>query len=81
MVALQPDIPEVYQDLREVFSKTQAPCLPPHLPWDCAIDLLEDSALSRTRVYPLLVAEAKAMEEYIQQAFQQGFVHSSISSA
>jgi hypothetical protein len=71
VVALEPDNPEVYQDLWEVFSKTQATCLPPYCLWDCTIDLLECSAP------PLLVAEIEAMEEYIQEALQQGFDHSS----
>ncbi|XP_038823990.1 ankyrin repeat and SOCS box protein 2-like [Salvelinus namaycush] len=38
VVALQPNIPEVYQDLREVLSKTTATGLPLHRRWDCAIN-------------------------------------------
>ncbi|KAL0180320.1 hypothetical protein M9458_025762, partial [Cirrhinus mrigala] len=34
------NIPSCYNDLSEVFSKTKATRLPPHRPWDCAIDLL-----------------------------------------
>ncbi|KAG1924807.1 hypothetical protein F2P79_025921 [Pimephales promelas] len=33
------NVPEEYQDLREVFSKSRAASLPPHRPYDCAIDL------------------------------------------
>ncbi|KAK3517642.1 hypothetical protein QTP70_013768 [Hemibagrus guttatus] len=33
-------IPSCYQELQEVFSKTKATQLPPHRPWDCAINLL-----------------------------------------
>lgn len=67
LVALQPNIPEVYQDLREVFSKTRATCHPPHRPWDCAIDLRADATPPHRRIYPLSVAETQAMEDYIQE--------------
>ena len=33
------------------------------------------------RVYPLSLAETKAMEEYVQEALQQGFILPSTSSA
>ncbi|KAJ8361644.1 hypothetical protein SKAU_G00181690 [Synaphobranchus kaupii] len=33
-------LPPEYLDLREVFSKSRATSLPPHRPYDCAIDLL-----------------------------------------
>eukprot|EP00063_Salmo_salar_P030992 XP_014005827.1 PREDICTED: uncharacterized protein LOC106574453 [Salmo salar] len=62
--ALQVDLPEEYQCLHRVFSKTQATRLPPHCPWDCAIDLLSDAALPRGHVYPLSYAETEAMETY-----------------
>ena len=52
--APQVELPEEFQDLHRVFSKTQATFLPPHRPWDCAIDLLSDAALPRGHVYPLL---------------------------
>ncbi|KAK3564885.1 hypothetical protein QTP86_030827 [Hemibagrus guttatus] len=40
--------------------------LPPHQPWDCAIDLLPEN---------------KAMEEYISEALQRGFIRPSTSPA
>ena len=64
--APQVDLPEEHQDLQQVFSKTQAKCLPPHRPWDCAIDLLSDAALPRGQVYPLSYVETEAMEIYVQ---------------
>jgi hypothetical protein len=50
VVALQPNIPEVYQDLREVFPKTRITCLHPHHHWKCAIDLLAGSEPPRSSV-------------------------------
>ncbi|XDV19990.1 hypothetical protein PO909_025376 [Leuciscus waleckii] len=34
------NVPPEYLDLKEVFSKSRAASLPPHRPYDCAIDLL-----------------------------------------
>ncbi|XP_039505773.1 uncharacterized protein LOC120461633, partial [Pimephales promelas] len=34
------NVPAEYLDLKEVFSKSRAASLPPHRPYDCAIDLL-----------------------------------------
>uniref|UniRef100_A0A9J8D1R8 Reverse transcriptase/retrotransposon-derived protein RNase H-like domain-containing protein n=1 Tax=Cyprinus carpio carpio TaxID=630221 RepID=A0A9J8D1R8_CYPCA len=34
------NVPTEYQDLKEVFSKSRAASLPPHRPYDCAIELL-----------------------------------------
>ncbi|KAK3506869.1 hypothetical protein QTP70_030608 [Hemibagrus guttatus] len=55
--------------------------LPPHRPWDCAIDLLPGAKLPKGRVYPLSITENKAMEEYISEALQQGFIRLSTSPA
>ena len=47
-------IPDVYSDLSEVFSKLNATKLPPHCTYDCAIHLIEGATLPKSRVYPLL---------------------------
>ncbi|XP_053486038.1 uncharacterized protein LOC128610642 [Ictalurus furcatus] len=72
-------IPPEYHDLHEVFSKERASCLPPHRPYDCAIDLLPGASLPWGRVYPLSQAEQQAMEEYIQEALRQGYIRPSTS--
>ncbi|KAG1935783.1 retrotransposable element [Pimephales promelas] len=38
------NVPTEYRDLKEVFSKSRADSLPPHRPYDCAIDLLPAGA-------------------------------------
>ncbi|KAK3536205.1 hypothetical protein QTP86_000182 [Hemibagrus guttatus] len=68
------NLPGEYQDYQDVFSQMAATKLPPHRPWDCAIDLLPGAKLPKGRVYPLLIPETKAMEEYISEALQQGFI-------
>ncbi|KAK3511511.1 hypothetical protein QTP70_008990 [Hemibagrus guttatus] len=55
--------------------------LPPHRPWDCAIDLLPGAKLPKGRVYPLSLPENKTMEEYISVSLQQGFIRPSTSPA
>ncbi|KAK3561073.1 hypothetical protein QTP86_026364 [Hemibagrus guttatus] len=62
-------------------SQMAAMKLPPHRPWDCAIDLLPGAKLPEGRVYPLSIPENKAMEEYISKALQQGFIQPSTSPA
>uniref|UniRef100_A0A8C1X240 Gypsy retrotransposon integrase-like protein 1 n=1 Tax=Cyprinus carpio TaxID=7962 RepID=A0A8C1X240_CYPCA len=74
-------IPPEYRAFQDVFSKRLATKLPPHRPWDCAIDLLPGATLPKGRVYPLSIPEQKAMEEYVQEALAQGFIRPSTSPA
>ncbi|KAI2644628.1 Transposon Tf2-6 polyprotein [Labeo rohita] len=76
-----PEIPAEYMSFQDVFSKQVATLLPPHRPWDCAIDLLPGAQLPKGRVYPLSIPERQAMEEYIKEALQQGFIQPSTSPA
>ncbi|KAL0173711.1 hypothetical protein M9458_029679 [Cirrhinus mrigala] len=76
-----PAIPACYHDLLEVFSKIRATQLPPHRPWDCAIDLLPNAMPPKSKVYPLTIQESKAMEEYIEEAMSNGFIRPSTSPA
>ncbi len=59
----------------------QASKLPPHRLWDCAIDLLPGEPVPRGRIYPLSIPEQKAMEKFIEEALQQGYVRPSTSPA
>ncbi len=74
-----PSIRSDYQAFQHVFSKQAATHLPPHRPWDFAIDLLPGAKLPKGRVYPLSIPERKAMEEYIQEALQQKLIRPSTS--
>ncbi|KAL0163719.1 hypothetical protein M9458_039472, partial [Cirrhinus mrigala] len=55
--------------------------LPPHRPWDCAIDLLPDAKLPKGKVYPLSIPERQVMEAYIEEALKQEFIRPSTSPA
>ncbi|KAI2666560.1 Transposon Tf2-11 polyprotein [Labeo rohita] len=76
-----PEVPAEYMAFQDVFSKQAATQLPPHRPWDCAIDLLPGAQLPKGRVYPLSILERQAMEEYISEALAQGFIQPSTSPA
>ncbi|KAL0173110.1 hypothetical protein M9458_033421, partial [Cirrhinus mrigala] len=76
-----PEIPAEYTAFQDVFSKQAATHLPPHRPWDCAIELLPGAQLPKGRVYPLSILERQAMEEYIVEALTQGFIQPSTSPA
>ncbi len=52
-----------------------------HRPWDCAIDLIPGEPVSCGKIYPLSLPEQKAMEEYIGEALQQGYIRPSTSHA
>ncbi|KAK3549339.1 hypothetical protein QTP70_034564, partial [Hemibagrus guttatus] len=49
-------LPREYDNLREVFCKERTSRLPPHCPWDCAIELLPSAMPPKSRVYPLSIS-------------------------
>ncbi|KAI2659363.1 Transposon Tf2-8 polyprotein [Labeo rohita] len=75
------EIPAEYRAFQDVFSKQAATKLPPHRPWDCAIDLLPGAQLPKGKIYPLSIPERQAMEAYITEALDQGFIRPSTSPA
>ena len=74
-------VPECYQGLREVFNKVKATSLPPHRPYDCAIDLLPGTAPPKGRLYSLSSPERKAMDDYISSSLSAGIIRPSSSPA
>ncbi len=75
------DVPEAYHDLRTVFSKSRASSLPPHRPYDCAIDLLPGTSPPKGRLYSLCRPEREAMESYIHYSLVAGIIRPSSSPA
>ncbi|KAK3567364.1 hypothetical protein QTP86_019905 [Hemibagrus guttatus] len=74
-------IPACYSRFSGVFCPKKASKLPPHRPWDCAIDLIPGEPVPRGRIYSLSIPEEKAMEEYITEALAQGYIRPSTSPA
>ncbi|KAL0161239.1 hypothetical protein M9458_044964, partial [Cirrhinus mrigala] len=75
------NVPEEYRDLKEVFSKSRAASLPPHHPYDCAIDLVPGTSPPKGKLYSLSAPEREAMEKYISDSLAVGFIHPSSSPA
>jgi hypothetical protein len=73
-------VPAVYHDLKEVFSKAKATSLPPHRPYDCAIDL-PGTLPPKGLLYSFSALEREAMEEYIQGSLAAGIIRPSSSPA
>uniref|UniRef100_A0A9J8CSS5 Reverse transcriptase domain-containing protein n=1 Tax=Cyprinus carpio carpio TaxID=630221 RepID=A0A9J8CSS5_CYPCA len=74
-------IPSCYEEFSEDFSKIKATQLRPHRPWDCAIDLLPNAMPPKSKVYPLSCNETQAMEKYIEEPMNSGFIRPSTSPA
>ncbi|KAK3572486.1 hypothetical protein QTP86_033915 [Hemibagrus guttatus] len=75
------DIPACYSYFSDVFCPKEASKLPPHRPWDCAIDLIHGEPVPRGKIYSLSIPEEKAIEEYINEALSQGYICPSTSPA
>ncbi|KAI3355849.1 hypothetical protein L3Q82_004229 [Scortum barcoo] len=74
-------VPSEYLDFREVFNKAKATSLPPHRPYDCAIDLQPGTTPPRGRLYSLSAPEREAMEAYINDSLAAGIIRPSSSPA
>ena len=74
-------VPSEYLDLKEVFSKDRAVALPPHRPFDCAVNLQPGAAPPRGRVFSLSRPEHEAMEKYLQESLAAGLIRPSSSPA
>ena len=74
-------VPAEYLDFREVFSKAKATSLPPHRPYDCAINLQPGATPPRGRLYSLSVPERGVMETYINDGLAAGIIRPSSSPA
>ena len=68
------NVPKEYHDLMEVFSKDSACSLPPHRPYDCAIDLIPGAPLPTRRLYNLTKPEKDSMETYINESLAAGLI-------
>lgn len=75
------NVPACYHGLREVFNKTKATSLPPHRPYDCAIDLMPGTVPPKSRLYSLSAPERSAMEKYINESLAAGLIRPSSSPA
>ncbi len=75
------NVPSEYRDLKGVFSKSRAASLPPHRPYDCAIDLLPGTSPPKGKLYSLSALEREAMEKYISDSLAAKIIRPSSSPA
>lgn len=64
------DISRVYHSFLDVFSQAKALGLPQHRLYDCNIDLLPKT--STLQSIPIIHFRTTSLDDYIQQALQQG---------
>ncbi|KAK2891507.1 hypothetical protein Q8A73_017172 [Channa argus] len=74
-------VPAEYHDLGAVFSKAKAQSLPPHPPYDCAIELLPGAQPPKGHLYPLTKPEREAMELYLGEGLEAVIIRPSSSPA
>lgn len=73
--------PPCHHHLQEVFNKSKALSLPPHWPYDCAIDLIPGSPIPKGRLYSISGPERAAIKEYIESLLRAGLIRPSSSAA
>lgn len=73
------EVPAEYHDLAKVFSKDLALSLPPHLLYDCGINLLPGAPLPTSRLYSISKPERESMERYITDSLAAGIIRPSTS--
>uniref|UniRef100_A0A803SNA3 ribonuclease H n=1 Tax=Anolis carolinensis TaxID=28377 RepID=A0A803SNA3_ANOCA len=74
-------LPKKYSDFWDVFNEKEAEKLPPHRPYDCAIDLVEGAPIPRGHLYSLTEPEQEALREFIESNLRKGFIRPSQSPA
>ena len=73
-------IPEEYRRFKRLFSEEASYRFPPSRPWDHAIELKpEVPDAIPCKVYPMTLAEDKALEEFIWEQYTKGYIRPSKS--
>lgn len=78
---LSTSVPSCYASFSDVFNPIAAAKLPPHRPWDCAVDLIPGEPIPKGRIYSLSISEQTAMREYVEETLKQGYIRPSTSPA
>ena len=76
----QVEIPATYNRFKRLFSEEASQQFPPSCPWDHAIELkpnAPDAILCK--VYPMTPTEDKALEEFIWEQYEKGYIRPSKS--
>ena len=69
------EIPEEYKQHWRVFSEEEAHQFPPSRPWDHAIELKEGAPKAiNCKVYPTTLTEDKALQKFIKEQLEKGYI-------
>ena len=68
-----------YQEFKDVFSKESFDQLPPHKPWDHAIELITGAQPFSTKVYPMSPNEQRELEAFLEENLKSHCIHPSKS--
>ena len=74
-------LPHQYHDYLDVFDRKKSNSLPPHRPWDHAIDLQPGKNPPSSRPYSMNQFELKALRDYLNKELAKGFIRVSRSPA
>ena len=73
-------VPEYLHDFEDVFTKEKYDDLPPHRPWDHAIELLPGSQERLDcKIYPLSLEEQKQLDKFLEEHLRTGRIRHSKS--
>lgn len=71
-VPLQEQIPLAYHDFLSVFGEEEFKQLPPHRPYDIAIDLVEGAQLPMGPIYSMTPSESKSLKTHLEEELRNG---------
>jgi hypothetical protein len=73
------ELPEIYQEFVKVFLEEEAAKLPPHHPYDIAIELLPDAKPRHGPIYSHNIAEGEELRGTIKKQLASGWLRPSTS--
>jgi hypothetical protein len=68
------NVPEVYHEFTDVFSRQKADTLPPHRDYDLKINIDEGAKIPVGPIYPLSAFELKTLQEFIDENLKTSFI-------
>jgi hypothetical protein len=68
------DVPEVYYEFADVFSRRKADTLSPHQDCDLKINIDEGAKIPAGPIFPLSKFELKTLREFIDENLKTGFI-------
>lgn len=67
-------VPSQYHEFADVFSSKEVEELPPHRPYNHAIDVEEGKTPPHGPIYSLSLRKLEALQEYINTEVRKGFI-------